>query len=236
MSEKPDNACHIAMVAYPRLTQLDLTGPYEILARMPGATVDLVWSSRDPIVSDTGLVLVPTATFEDCPQPEILFVPGGPGQVDVMENATLIGFLGRMAPGAKLVTSVCTGSLLLGAAGLLRGKRATCHWMSLDLLSHLGAMPTNERVVIDGNVITAAGVSSGIDFALTVAAELHGEATARQIQLFVEYDPQPPFDSGSQEKAHPETVESLRTAATEMLARRATDTERLGLAMQNGAG
>ena len=141
-----------------------------------------------------------------------------------------------MAPGAKLVTSVCTGSLLLGAAGLLRGKRATCHWMSLDLLSHLGAMPTNERVVIDGNVITAAGVSSGIDFALTVAAELHGEATARQIQLFVEYDPQPPFDSGSQEKAHPETVESLRTAAAEMLARRATDTERLGLAMQNVAG
>lgn len=224
--------CHIAMVAFPRLTQLDLTGPYEILARMPGAEIDLVWKTRDPIVSDTGLTLVPTATFDDCPQPDILFVPGGPGQVDVMEEAALIDFLKRMAPGANLITSVCTGSLLLGAAGLLKGKRATCHWMSLDLLSHLGALPARERVVIDGNVITAAGVSSGIDFALVVASQLHGDAVARQIQLFVEYDPEPPFDSGSQEKAMPETVDALRTIAADMLSRRAEGTKRLGAQMQ----
>jgi cyclohexyl-isocyanide hydratase len=223
------------MVLYPRLTQLDLTGPYEILARMPGAIIDLVWSSCEPLLSDTGLALVPTMTFDDCPQPDILFVPGGPGQVDVMEDAALIDFLRRMAPGAQLITSVCTGSLLLGAAGLLQGKRATCHWMSLELLSHLGATPSKKRVVIDGNVITAAGVSSGIDFALTVAAQCCGEATARQIQLFVEYDPQPPFDGGSQDKANPETVESLRTLAADMLARRAADTERLGRAMQADA-
>jgi cyclohexyl-isocyanide hydratase len=233
MPESPafPEICRVAMVVYPRLTQLDLTGPYEILARMPDTSVDLVWSSLEPLTSDTGLTLMPTVTFEDCPQPYILFVPGGPGQVDVMENDALVGFLRRMAPGAKLVTSVCTGSLLLGAAGLLQGKRATCHWMSLDLLSHLGAAPVSERVVIDGNVITAAGVSSGIDFALTVAARLFGEATARQIQLFVEYDPQPPFDGGSLEKARPETVAGLRKIAADMLARRAADTERLGRAM-----
>ncbi len=224
--------CRIAMIAFPRLTQLDLTGPYEILARMPGAEIDLIWKTRDPIVSDTGLTLVPTATFDDCAQPDILFVPGGPGQIDVMEEPSLINFLQGMAPTAKLVTSVCTGSLLLGAAGLLKGKRATCHWMSLDLLSHLGAVPVNERVVIDGNVITAAGVSSGIDFALVVASKLHGEAVARQIQLFVEYDPEPPFDSGSQEKALPETVEGLRTISADMLSRRAADTKRLGSLMQ----
>lgn len=127
------------------------------------------------------------------------------------------------------------GSMVLGAAGLLKGKRATCHWMSLGLLSHLGATPVEDRVVIDGNVITAAGVSAGIDFALVVAAKLHGEAIARQIQLFVEYDPQPPFESGSQEKALPETVESLRGIAAEMLERRTADTERLGRAMQSGS-
>lgn len=232
---KSQNSCRIAMVAFPRLTQLDLTGPYEILARMPGAIVDLVWENTDPILSDTGLGLVPTTTFDECLQPDILFVPGGPGQMDVMENASVIGFLQRMAPGAKLITSVCTGSMVLGAAGLLKGKRATCHWMSLDLLSHLGATPVKDRVVIDGNVITAAGVSAGIDFALVVAAELHGEAIARQIQLFVEYDPQPPFESGSEEKARPETVESLRRTAAEMLSRRTADTVRLGRAMHGGS-
>jgi cyclohexyl-isocyanide hydratase len=217
---------HIAMVIYPDLTQLDLTGPFEVLARMPGASVDLVGRTMDPVASDRGLILTPSKAFADCPMPDILFVPGGPGQVEAMEDETLLDFVRRAAAAADLVTSVCTGSLILGAAGLLQGKRATCHWISLDKLALLGAIPVNERVVEDGNVITAAGVSSGIDFALTVAARLHGQELAEKIQLFVEYDPEPPFDSGSTDKADPAIVADMRAKASAMLDRRDAGIER----------
>jgi len=200
----------IGMLLFPRLTQLDMTGPYEVLARLPNTRVDLVAHSLDPVKTDRGLMIVPTATFAECPQLEVVMVPGGPGQQELMEDEVVLEFLRRQARGAKYVTSVCTGSLVLGAAGLLKGKRATSHWAALDHLRVLGAVPVSERVVVDGNIITGAGVASGIDFALAVAAVLEGEEVARQIQLQIEYDPAPPFDSGSPKTAAPELVATLR--------------------------
>ena len=225
----------IAMVVYPNLTQLDLTGPFEVLSRMPGAVVDLVGLTLEPVASDRGLVLTPTTTFADSPPPDILFVPGGPGQIEAMEDQALIDFLRRAGAAAKLVTSVCTGSLLLGAAGLLQGRRATCHWISLDKLALLGATPVKERVVEDANVITAAGVSSGIDFALIVAARLHGREVAEKIQLFIEYDPQPPFDAGSADKVDAAILADVRDAASGMLERRDAGIERAAKALAGGA-
>jgi cyclohexyl-isocyanide hydratase len=156
------------------------------------------------------MMIVPTVALGDCPQLDLVMVPGGPGQQDLMEDEVVLEFLQRQAQKAKYITSVCTGSLVLGAAGLLKGKRATCHWLAIDYLRLLGAIPVNERVVVDGNIITGAGVASGIDFALTVAAILEGEEVARQIQLQIEYDPAPPFNSGSTKTATPELVATLR--------------------------
>ena len=164
----------IGMLIFPRLTQLDMTGPYEVLARVPNTKVHLVAHSMAPVKTDRGMEIVPTITFAQCPQLDLVMVPGGPGQQDLMEDAVVIEFLQRQARGAKYVTSVCTGSLVLGAAGLLKGKRATCHWAAIEHLKLLGAIPVSERVVIDGNIITGAGVASGIDFALAVAADARG--------------------------------------------------------------
>jgi len=211
----------IAMVLFPRLTQLDLTGPYEVLARMPETQVDLVHHDLDPVVTDRGLVLTPTATFDSYGSPDILFVPGGPGQLAAMRDRALINFLRRAGEKAQYITSVCTGSLLLGAAGLLAGRRATTHWSVHEQLALLGAKPVKERVVVDGNVVTGAGVSAGLDFALALAAELHGPEVAERIQLQIEYDPAPPFRSGSPEKARPETLAALREAAAKLTAERA---------------
>src|SRR5262249_27795104 len=147
--------------------------------------------------TDRGMQILPMVTFADCPQLDLIMVPGGPGQQELMEDAVVLEFLRKQAAGAKYVTSVCTGSLVLGAAGLLKGKRATSHWAALEHLKPLGAIPVSEKVVFDGNIITGAGVTSGIDFALAVAARLEGEETARSIQLQIEYDPAPPFNSGS---------------------------------------
>jgi cyclohexyl-isocyanide hydratase len=200
----------IGMLIFPRLTQLDMTGPYEVLARLPNSKVHLVAHSLDAVTTDRGMQIMPTVTFADCPPLDVVMVPGGPGQQDLMEDEMVLAFLRRQAKGAKYVTSVCTGSLVLGAAGLLRGKRATSHWAAIDHLKPLGAIPAGERVVVDGNIITGAGVASGIDFALAVAAMLEGEEVARQIQLQIEYDPAPPFDSGSPATASAETVASVR--------------------------
>ena len=203
----------VAFLLFPDVTQLDLTGPYEILARMPGARVELVWKTRDPVRSDHGMCLLPTATFDEVDSAHLLCVPGGPGVAALMEDEETLIFLRRIARSARFVTSVCTGSLVLGAAGLLQGRRATCHWLSRDLLAHFGALPVNERVVTDGNLITGGGVTAGIDFALCVVAQLHGPDAARRIQLGVEYDPSPPFDCGSPELAGEAITDQLRSAA-----------------------
>jgi cyclohexyl-isocyanide hydratase len=200
----------IGMLIFPRLTQLDMTGPYEVLARLPDTIVHLVSHTLDPVRTDRGMMIVPTITYEDCPQLDVVMVPGGPGQQDLMEDAVVLEFLQRQARGAKYVTSVCTGSLVLGAAGLLKGRRATSHWAALDHLGLLGATPVSEKVVVDGNVVTGAGVTSGIDFALQLAAILESEQVAREIQLGIEYDPAPPFNSGSPKTAAPDVLQSVR--------------------------
>jgi cyclohexyl-isocyanide hydratase len=196
----------IGMLLYPRLTQLDLTGPLEVLARINNARIHLIWKDTAPVVSDLGMAILPTTTFHDCPQLDVLLVPGGPGQVVLMDDPEVIGFLARQGQGAQYVTSVCTGSLLLGAAGLLKGYKAACHWTARDQLSLLGAEPVNERIVIDRNRITGGGVTAGIDFALKLVAILRDETEARRIQLQIEYNPAPPFQSGSPETAEPGLV------------------------------
>lgn len=218
----------IGMLLFPRLTQLDLTGPYEVLSRLPNTKVHLVAHSLEPVKTDRGMMIVPTITFADCPQFDVVIVPGGPGQQDLMEDAVVLEFLRRQAAGAKYITSVCTGSLVLGAAGLLKGRRATSHWAALDHLALLGATPVNERVVIDGNIITGAGVASGIDFALRLAAILEGEEVARQIQLQIEYDPAPPFNSGSLRTASAETIAALRARGAVLNEQRRAVAQRVG--------
>ena len=191
----------IGLLVFPRVQQLDLTGPYEVFASLPGATVHLVWKTEEPVTSATGLVLAPTATFADCPPLDVLCVPGGAGVNALMQDGNTLAFIRRQADGARYITSVCTGALVLGAAGLLRGRRATTHWASHDLLARFGAIPTQGRVVRDGNLLTGGGVTAGIDFALALAAELAGREAAEAVQLNLEYAPAPPFDAGTPETA-----------------------------------
>ncbi|MBD2850162.1 DJ-1/PfpI family protein [Acinetobacter baumannii] len=200
----------IGILLFPKLTQLDLTGPYEVFSRMPNTEVHLIWKTADPIISDKGLTILPTKTFKDCPRLNIICIPGGPGQVDLMNDTETLNFIKVKAEEVDLITSVCTGSLVLGAAGLLNGYKATSHWASIDQLSLLGAIPVSERVVSDRNRITGAGVTSGIDFALKIAADLFDEDIAKSIQLQMEYDPIPPFTSGSQHSASEKTVEFVK--------------------------
>jgi cyclohexyl-isocyanide hydratase len=218
----------IGMLIFPKLTQLDMTGPYEVLARLPNTKVHLVAHTLDPVATDRGMQIVPTVTFADCPPLDVVMVPGGPGQQDLMEDAVVVEFLQRQARGAKYVTSVCTGSLVLGAAGLLKGKRATCHWAALEHLRPLGAVPISEKVVVDGNVVTGAGVTSGIDFALKLAAILESEKVAREIQLGIEYDPDPPFQSGSPRTASADVLETMRARLAPLNAKRRETALRVG--------
>jgi len=218
----------IGMLIFPRLTQLDMTGPYEVLARLPNTTVDLVARTRDPVTTDRGMQIVPTTTYTDCPALDVVMVPGGPGQQDLMENEAALGFLRKQAASAKYVTSVCTGSLVLAAAGLLKGKRATSHWAAVDHLKLLGAIPVREKVVVDGNIVTGAGVTSGIDFALALAAILEGEAVAREIQLQIEYDPAPPFDCGSPQTAAPAILEAVKARLAKLSEERRVVATRVG--------
>ncbi|KVM94968.1 DJ-1/PfpI family protein [Burkholderia diffusa] len=196
---------HIGLLVFPGVQQLDLTGPHDVLASLPDATVHLVWKSRDTVASSSGLALAPTCTFDDCPPLDVICVPGGIGINDLLLDTETIAFVQQRAAAARYVTSVCTGALLLGVAGLLRGRRATTHWAFHSLLAPLGAVPVRERVVRDGNLITGGGVTAGIDFALTIAAELVGDEEAQSIQLALEYAPAPPFDAGSPDTA-PESV------------------------------
>ena len=209
-----DAPFHVGFVLFPNITQLDMTGPFEVLSRMPNAKVDVIWKRHETVKSDTGLSLLPTAIFDEITELDLICVPGGPGVGDLMSDPETLAFLRRIAPTARYITSVCTGALVLGAAGLLRGKRATTHWMSHDLLAPFGAIAVQQRVVQDGKVITGGGVTAGIDFALTVVAAVAGEATARQVQLAIEYDPTPPFDSGSPASASAELVARTRASAS----------------------
>jgi len=199
----------IAMLLFPNLTQLDLTAPYEVLTRLPGAEVELAWKSLDAVASGTGLVLSPNTTLAKAAPADVLFVPGGNGLVPLLRDPEVLEFVRRQAATARYVTAVCTGSLLLGAAGLLEGYRATTHWAYHEFLPRCGAIPVRNRVVVDRNRITAGGVTAGIDFALRLTAELGGEQLARAIQLGLEYDPEPPFDSGVPERATPELVRTV---------------------------
>jgi len=177
----------IACILFPQFTQLDLTGPYEVFHRMPDAEVHLVAASEEPVESEAGLAIVPTLTFDELPMCDVLFVPGGPGVNDAMLDDTLIAFVQRHAARASWITSACTGSLILGAAGLLAGFEATTHWASIEFLQAFGAWPKQERVVVSGNRITGAGVTAGIDVALRLAEELHGKRVADEIRLAIEY-------------------------------------------------
>ena len=221
-------AHRIGMLIFPRLTQLDMTGPYEVLARLPDTKVELLARMLTPVTTDRGMQIVPTTTYADCPPLDVVMVPGWPGQQDLMEDEEALSFLCKQAAGAKFVTSVCTGSLVLGAAGLLKGKRATCHWAAIDHLKLLGAIPVSEKVVIDGNVVTGAGVTSGIDFVLALAAILENEQVAREIQLQIEYDPAPPFDSGSPKSAAREIVEKLKARGAQLYEARKALAARVG--------
>ena len=207
----------IGILIYPDLTQLDATGPAQVLVRVPGAKLHMVWKTHEPVRTDAGFAIVPTTTFAECPQLDVICVPGGAGQVALMTDEETLAFLRQQAAGARYVTSVCTGSLILGAAGLLKGYRSACHWAWRDMLSALGAEPVAERVVRDRNRISGGGVTAGIDFGLTLAAELAGEDAARLIQLALEYDPQPPFDCGSPEKAGAELTARLRGSFARIL-------------------
>jgi cyclohexyl-isocyanide hydratase len=208
------------LLAFPQVQQLDLTGPYEVFATWPRGRVRLVAKSLDPVTSATGLVLKPDVSFDDCPQLDVLCIPGGAGVNGLMADEPTLAFIRRQAEGARFVTSVCTGALALGAAGLLRGKRATTHWASHYLLESLGAIPVHARVVRDGNLMTGGGVTAGIDFALTLIAELAGREVAEAIELSLEYAPAPPFEAGSPETAPAAVVEALRKRMAPILEER----------------
>ncbi len=204
----------IVFALYPRITQLDFTGPYEVFARLPGARSILASTTGDPIEADGGITfgrIVRLAAIERC---ALLCVPGGFGTIDAMEDAEYLAQIRRLAASAQYVTSVCTGSLLLGAAGLLRGKRAACHWAWRDLLAIFGAIPDPSRVVREGSVITGGGVTAGIDMALTVVGEIAGVDFAERVQLGMEYAPAPPFNSGRPENARPEIATAVRERLT----------------------
>jgi putative intracellular protease/amidase len=208
----------IAIPLYDRFTALDAVGPYEVLSRLPDTTVHFLGADgTGPKKTETGMLTILTERpLDDLPHPEVIVVPGGYGTRDLMRDERVLEWVREAHATSTWTTSVCTGSLLLGAAGVLEGLRATTHWLELDTLRELGAEPAEERVVRQGKVITAAGVSSGIDMALTLAAEIAGPEWAQGIQLGIEYDPQPPFDAGSPSKAPPEIVELVRAAAKQL--------------------
>ncbi len=204
----------IAIPLYPGYTVLDAVGPYEVLSRLPGARVRWLAAEAGPMTPESGqLTLLADAPYEDVPSPDLVLVPGGTGTRAVLGDERLLSWLRGAHETATWTTSVCTGSLLLGAAGILDGLRATSHWTELDALAGFGAIPTDERVVAEGKVVTSAGVSSGIDMGLWLAGQIAGEDFAKALQLMIEYDPQPPFDSGSTAKAGPELVALVRSAA-----------------------
>ena len=205
----------IAIVLFDRFTVLDAIGPYQVLSGLPGAEVVFAAERPGPVADETGqLVLSARAALADVPRPDVIVVPGGPGQRDQMRDGPVHQWLRDADQTSRWTTSVCTGSLILAAAGLLPGRRATSHWLAMDELGRLGATPVSDRVVIDGKYVTAAGVSSGIDMGLTLAGQMAGDRVAQSIQLRIEYDPQPPYDAGSPDRAPADIVTALRARSS----------------------
>lgn len=212
-----NDSVHIGFLLFPMVTQLDLTGPAQVLSRVPQARVHLLWKTVEPVATDVGFSINPTTAFADCPKLDVLCVPGGFGIGALLDDAEVLAFLRRQGTDARYVTSVCNGALLLGAAGLIDGYRSACHWMWRQYLPRFGAVPVAERVVRDRNRLSGGGVTAGIDFGFTLAAELAGADKAKAIQLALEYDPQPPFDCGSPEKAGASLVAQLRALQAERI-------------------
>ncbi|MFT4051524.1 MAG: DJ-1/PfpI family protein [Microbacterium sp.] len=229
----PHRPLRVLALVFPGITQLDLTGPAQVFSQLPDAVIDVAWHRIEPVATGSGFSIVPSTTFDDALPADVLMVPGGQGALDLMDDAVAIDFVRRQAAAAQYVTSVCTGAFVLGAAGLLRGRRATTHWASHAMLALLGAEPVRARVVRDGNLITGGGVTSGIDFGLHLVAEIYGDDMAKRIQLEIEYDPQPPFDAGSPSspEAPIEIVDSMPIA---MQARRESMVMRAASRLQHG--
>ena len=222
------NQLQIGFLIYPGVIQLDVMGVYQVLAFPPNTQVHLIWKTLSPVVSNEGLILTPTTTLAECPPLDVICVPGGGiGQVEVMQDAEILHFLKQQSITAQYVTSVCTGSLILAAAGLLQGYQATCHWAFQDQLAMLGVEVVPQRVVIDRNRVTGAGVTAGIDFGLTLLKLLCGEQVAKMTQLMMEYTPEPPFDAGTPETAGEEVVRSLMQLGKPLLDAFQTQTQKI---------
>src|SRR3984885_252927 len=204
------NPLQIGIVVFPKVTQLDFTGPLQVFSSLPDSQVHLIWKRIEPVASDTALTVLPTRSFADCPQLDVICVPGGAGTDDMVNDEEMLDFLRAQSRTAKYVTSVCTGSLVLGAAGLLDGYKATTHWTAMGYLEGYGALPTKTRVCVDRNRVTGGGVTAGIDFALTLVSILVDRPTAEMIQLRLEYNPAPPFTSGSPDTAPPDVLARLQ--------------------------
>jgi len=224
-----DTHLHIGSLLFEGIDQIDLTGPFEVLSRIPNSTYRIYGKTAEPVRDLKGLRLTPNAALADAPRLDVLHVPGGFGQEALMEDEQVLTWLERQASGARSVFSVCTGALLCGAAGLLRGRRATTHWASFHLLPLFGAIPVNERVVVDGSWVFAAGVTAGIDGALRLAAELRGDDAARAIRLHMVYAPEPPFDSGTPETAPPAILENARRSVASITAQREATARRAAI-------
>ncbi|MCW8087397.1 DJ-1/PfpI family protein [Sabulicella glaciei] len=223
----PDRHLQIGSLLFEGLDQIDLTGPFEVLSRIPNSTYRIFGKTEEPVRDVRGLRLSPDAQLADAPQLDILHVPGGFGQEALMEDAQVLDWLRAQAAGALCLFPVCTGALVCGAAGLLRGRRATTHWAAFHLLPYFGANPVDERVVEDGTMISAAGVTAGIDGALRVAARVRGDAAAQAIQLYMQYAPEPPFSSGTPDTAPREVLAAARTAVAAITEKREATARRI---------
>jgi cyclohexyl-isocyanide hydratase len=212
MSTSAEKHINIGALVFPQMDQIDLTGPFEVLSRLPNSTFHLVWKELTPVRDNRGLLITPEMTFAEAPPLDLLVVPGGFGQEALMDDGVVLKFIQAKAGTASYVFSICTGALLCGAAGLLRGVKSTTHWSAFHLLPYFGAIPVNARVVIDGKHVSAAGVTAGIDGALRVASLMCGERVAQQIQLGIEYAPDPPFHCGTPQTAPSEVLQAARAS------------------------
>jgi len=224
---RTNDRLEIAAILFPGMDQADFTGPFEVLSRVPNSRFHILAKSLQPLRDARDLVLTPQATFDQAPQLDVLLLPGGGGVNALMEDEQTLEFIRKQEATASLVMTVCTGALLAGAAGLLKGRRATTHWASHHFLARFGATPVNERVVVDGQLVSTAGVTAGYDGALRVAALLRGERVAQEIQLYIQYAPEPPFNSGSPETAPAEILKSTHAKMQALLAERLKIIERI---------